>query len=81
MKLRMFHVPKPRKFNYTPVYYTPDEEEKLEKSGRAKEKKILEEGKNKYWTGEFNKRNRSKSINITMYIFIALLLLYIIFFT
>ena len=82
MKFKMFHTPKPRKFGYTPIYYNPDEEETV----TTRKKKSADsandpDGQNKYWDHNKERITRKKSMNMTWYIIIAVLLLYMIFFT
>ncbi|MBN2729096.1 MAG: hypothetical protein JXR53_07715 [Bacteroidales bacterium] len=82
MKFKMFHVPKPRKFGYSPIYYNPDEEETVRagKKNKPDSANGKEEKANKYWQTDMNRINRRKSVNITMYLIIAILLLVVIFF-
>ena len=79
MKFKMFHVPKPRKFGYTPIYYTPEEEETV--TGEKKNSVQSPEGErtNRYWQRDIDRITRKKTINITLYLIIAVLLTYLIF--
>ena len=82
MRLKMFHVPKPRKFGYTPIYYNSEQEETVTREKRKKtDSEEEKDGQNKYWQYNMDRITRKKSINITMYLFIAALLLYLIFFS
>ena len=79
MKFKMFHVPKPRKFGYTPIYYNPEEEETVTGEKKNSEKASEGERTNKYWQRDVDRITRKKTINITMYIILAVLLTYLIF--
>jgi len=78
MKFKMFHVPKPRKFGYTPIYYNPEEEETV--LGEKKNSKPAQDSErtNRYWQRDIDRITRKKTINITFYIILAALLTYLI---
>jgi hypothetical protein len=78
MQFKMFHKPKPRQFNYQPIYHDPEKE--------AKEKKLAELGELKSKFHEERQKNmrsssQRKNINISIYLVIIMLLLYFIFFS
>lgn len=80
MKFKMFHIPKPRKFSYTPIYYNPDEEETLSGEGKKNsDSKRSNDRSYRYWQRDIDRITRKKTINITIYIIIVLLLTYLIF--
>ncbi len=74
----MFHRPKPRQFNYRPIYSDNVQKE---------EKKLIKE-KSSSFSIRFHDQNEKSSriifkkrrLNISIYIIIVLLLLYFIFF-
>ena len=77
MELKMFHRPKPKKFNYKPVYSDLEKEEKqkkMEELGELKFKLRNERSK------KMDNSNSRKGINVAMYLIIIALLLYYIFF-
>lgn len=81
MQFKMFHRPKPKKSAYKPIYYKEEEEKptKWSKSADTEEldrkKRFEEQLRNE----KPNVRNR-KSISITIYLVIIILLCYFIFF-
>ncbi|PLW93378.1 MAG: hypothetical protein C0592_06315 [Marinilabiliales bacterium] len=79
MKFKMFHVPKPRKFGYTPIYYNPEEEETVTGAEKKNSDSARDDERaNRYWQRDIDRITRKKTINITMYIIIAILLTYLI---
>jgi hypothetical protein len=78
MQFKMFHRPKPRQFNYKPIYFDPEKEKKQaakEEMGELRAK-FREETRRVSQFGS----NRKK-INLTIYLVIIALLLYFIFFS
>ncbi|PKP01210.1 MAG: hypothetical protein CVU11_15935 [Bacteroidetes bacterium HGW-Bacteroidetes-6] len=78
MKFRMFHVPKPKQYGYKPQFYVPDDEEPEYKKQSKNASKSDAGG---YWQKETERLKRRKPINITIYLVIILILLYLIFFS
>lgn len=76
MKLKMFHIPKPRQYGYKPLYYVPDDEELSYKQTPKKSETKVSNG---YWQKETARLTRRKSSNIAIYLVIVLVLLYLIF--
>ncbi len=78
MILKMFHRPKPRQFNYKPVYYVAEEKQNQEN------KQGNEEFRNKF-RAETHRNSRfgsgRKNISIGLYLVIIALLIYLIFFS
>ena len=79
MKFKMFHVPKPRKYGYQPIYYNSEQDENIIEKKKNHKQDVEKDRDNKYWKTEMDRINRKRTINITMYIFIILLLLCIVF--
>ncbi len=78
MQFKMFHRPKPRQFNYKPIYFDPNQEEK--------QKQREEVGDFRMKFREETERNskfgsRRKGINVSIYLVIIALMLYFIFFS
>lgn len=78
MQFKMFHRPKPRQFNYKPIYFDPEQEKKqaqkeeigeLRTKFREEKQRVSKVGSNR------------KGINLTIYLVIIALLLYFIFFS
>ncbi len=78
MQFKMFHRPKPRQFNYNPIYFDPEKEKKQAEKEEIGElrAKFREETKRVSQVGS----NR-KGINLAIYFVIIALLLYFIFFS
>lgn len=76
MKLTLFHRPKPKSFNYKPIYSNPDEEKKSKKDEKLSLKDRFQNEKDKKFTS-----STKKGLNVTMYIIIILLMLFLIFFS
>lgn len=77
MNLTFFHRPKPKSFNYKPIYSNPEEEKKIVKNETEislKDKFQIEKNK----TTTFSSK---KGVNIFIYLIVIILMLYIIFFT
>jgi hypothetical protein len=83
LKVKFFHTPKAKKFNYTPLYYNPDEEEKKKRRDRATGQAAPGES----IRGQFTERRKRQSktgrmSNVRVFIIIGVLLLiayYLIF--
>lgn len=88
MKLVFFKRPKPKPFNYRPLYYDP-EKEALEE--RRKELGLIHDGdprarlkaeiRRKWRRGGDEGRSTYQGIRIIIYLFIIVLSVYFIFFT
>ena len=86
MKIVFFRRPKPRQFKYSPRYY--DEEKELqEKRRKAMENAesgdttfLRDEIKMRWKKADSQNRKKSKGINLLIYLIIAALLIYFIFF-
>jgi len=76
MKLTLFHRPKPKSFNYKPIYSNPEDEKKNKRDEKISLKDRFQQEKEKKFTS-----STKKGLNITMYIIIILLMLYLIFFS
>lgn len=77
MKLKMFHIPKPKQFNYKPVFYVPDEEESY---SAKKEKDRLSSDAFRAWHKEAERMKNKRNTNILLYLAIAAaLLLFILY--
>ncbi len=78
MLLKMFHRPKPRQYSYTPVYYNPKEDEKKSSSENqdAFRSRFREKTEKNSKTA-----NRKKTINVSIYLVLIILLIYLIFFS
>lgn len=83
LKIKFFHTPKAKKFNYKPLYYNPDEEERRER----REKVLGRTAPGMSIKGSFRdrqkqKRKTNRTSNLRAFIIIVLLLLlgyYLIF--
>lgn len=78
MQFKMFHRPKPRQFNYKPIYFDPQQEEKQakkEEMGDFRVKFREETDRNSKFA------SKRKSINLSIYLVIIALMLYFIFFS
>jgi len=73
MKLTMFHKPKPRQYNYTPIY------SKETPKNNADEQESIGDRIRSQWKKSPTSRKK-KGVNIVMYLVIAILILYFIFF-
>jgi len=88
MNIVFFKRPKPRSFNYRPIYYDPVKEEAEE---RKKARNSTREGDLKEhmraeirrkWRGERNETDkRNQVVRIFFYFIFASFLIYVIFFT
>jgi len=88
MGLVFFNRPKPRKFDYKPVYYDQEQDEMEE---RKKELGLLEKGdshanlkadiRRKWKRGDSTETVTNKAIRSIIYMVILLLSAYLIFFT
>lgn len=88
MRIVFFRRPKPKPFNYQPVYYDPIREE-AEK--RKKELGLISNGdprarmkadiRRKWHRNEVNRSSRSTAIRTIFYIFIIASAIYLFFFT
>lgn len=76
MILKFGYTPKPKKFSYKPVFYTPEEEENNKKK---KEELSLKEKLHASWQKERAKPKKNVKINVLVYLLVILLLLYLIF--
>jgi hypothetical protein len=86
MKIKFLHTPKPRPYNYTPVFYNPEEEEKAQ---RKRELGIADSnGKDDFrtrlragWRGRSIDpvQRKAKPLTIAMYIVLAIIIIYLIF--
>lgn len=81
MIFTFLHKPKPKKSNYKPVYYKPDEEDDKKKTISPKEyqEMDLQEKIQRTWSRERKYTSISKNTILRMFI-VLLLLLIIIFF-
>ncbi len=89
MRLSFFSLPKPRQFNYPPRYYDEEKEraekrkKELENSGEMNKSDFgerLTSGWSRYQKSD-KARQKKASISVIIYLFIAVLLLYFIFFS
>jgi len=88
MKFSFFKTPKPRQFNYKPLYYDPDKEEA---EARKKARNNLREGdpgermraeiRRKWRTDRYEPGSRNNKFRIFFYLIFAFFALYLIFFT
>jgi adenine-specific DNA methylase len=86
MQIVFFRRPKPKQFEYKPRYYDEEEErlrkrrEEMEKSGHG-DTSFMQSEIDRRWR-RLDKKNRSKSRGLTLlvYLVIAALLVYFIFF-
>ncbi|HNV49319.1 MAG: hypothetical protein WBH71_01025 [Bacteroidales bacterium] len=84
MRIVFFKRPKPKRFEYKPRYWD-EEKERLEERKKhlgeeSSERNTLIRDINLHWRKiDRRNRNKAKSINLVVYLFIILLLLYFIF--
>lgn len=76
MKLTFFHRPKPKSFNYKPIYSNPEDDKKSKNDKNKTLKEMFEYEKDKKMTSKTR-----KGLNVSFYIVIVLLFLYLIFFS
>lgn len=74
MKFKMFHIPKPRQFNYKPLYYVPEEEE-----NNLSAKSDDRSDAFRSWHRETARLKKRQNINILLYVVIVIVLLLFIF--
>lgn len=83
LKIKFFHTPKAKKFNYKPLYYNPEEEERRENQERRLGK--LSPGmsiKGSFAERRKQQRKSTKTSNLRAFIIILILMLlayYLIF--
>jgi hypothetical protein len=78
MILKMFHRPKPRQFNYKPVFYNPENEQKQQRKQESDDFR----SKFRAETSRSSKFSSGrKNISIGVYLVIIALLIYLIFFS
>ena len=88
MNIAFFRRPKPRQFNYKPIYYDPDKEEAEE---RKKTLQSLQEGdrrehmraeiRRKWKTERTDTEKRNEVLRVFFFVIIAAFAIYLIFFT
>jgi hypothetical protein len=88
MKLVFFKRAKPRQFNYKPIYYDPVKEELEERkkeidaiSGGDPRARLKAEIRRKWHHRDDSSGTTYRGIRIIIYLFIAVLSIYFIFFT
>jgi hypothetical protein len=83
LRIKFFHTPKNRKFNYTPLYFDPEEEERKKRQDRLTGKAGPGESIRGQFTERRNKTKKSSRVsNTRAFIIIVVLLLiayYLIF--
>jgi hypothetical protein len=86
MKIKFLHTPKPRAYNYTPVFYNPEEEEKKRRQRELgiSDNNSQEDLRTRLRTGWRNRgadpvKRKSKPITLAMYILLVVIILYLIF--
>lgn len=78
MQFKMFHRPRPRQFNYKPIYYDPSKDADQPQSKDDEKLRV----KFRHEVERNSRRGlRRKNINITIYLVIIVLLIYFIFFS
>jgi hypothetical protein len=86
MKIVFFKTPKPKAFEYKPLYYDEEKERKekrrqeLEKSGTGDTSFVRGEIDRRWRREDRQNRSKSRGINLLVYAVIAALLIYFIFF-
>ena len=86
MKIVFFKTPKPKAFEYKPLYYDEVKERKekrrqeLEKSGTGDTSFIRGEIDRRWRKVDRQNRNKARGLNLLVYLAIAALLAYFIFF-
>ncbi len=73
MKFKMFHIPKPRQFNYKPQFYNPEEENTFSASRDSRSDAF------RSWHRETDRLRRRQGINILLYVALVVVLLLFIF--
>lgn len=88
MKIFFFKRPKPRQFNYRPLYYDPDQEEAEERrkireglSSSDPKERLRAEFRRRWHTQPQKRDNTGFVIRIIFYSLITFLSVYLIFFT
>ena len=84
MRIVFFRTPKPKGFNYKPVYYDPEKEELEERKkhlNQSKEVAAFRRELDKSWH-KADKKTRREAIkrSLVIYLIIIVILVYIIFF-
>lgn len=77
MKLRFFYIPKPRQYNYKPIFYNPDEEKN--KNLPKGTVQLTREAYSK-WRKDEQRTKRRTSQSIFISIAVVIILLYFILF-
>jgi hypothetical protein len=88
MSFFFFKRPKPRQFNYKPLYYDPDKEEAEERKrtrnalqGNDPKERMRAEIRRRWKTDRTPPDNRNNIIRILIYVIFSFFALYLIFFT
>lgn len=80
LKVKFFHTPKNRKFNYAPLYYDPEEEERKRREGRQSGKTKPGESIRGQFTERRKKQKKSSRISNTRAFIIIVILLAIAYY-
>ncbi len=88
MKIVFFHTPKPKKFEYKPLYYDTEKEEREQRrkelglEGESSDHKSFFRGElQKKWRNGGKVNNKKSRLRSVIYLGILLMAIYYIFFT